>query len=293
MVLMARDRASDLREGDSVDYDDRDDELITGEAVALDLRPTGFALRAAGSAIDFVVYFGGYVLVALLLSTLQVFARVEPGVLGILTVVGLVVCVVIAPVTVETATKGRSVGRLAVGARIVRDDGGAIGLRHALIRALVGMLEIFGTFGGLAAVTGLLNRRSKRLGDLVAGTYSQYERVPKQTTPVFGVPVELADWAVTADVARMPSQLGRRIAQFLAQASRMTPERRAGMARSLAVEASRYVAPVPQTDAELFLAAITVLRREREARGLELERAGLDRLSPALHSAPHGFPERG
>ena len=59
--------------------------------------------------------------------------------------------ILIVPMLVETATGGRSLGKLAVGARIVRDDGGAIGLRHAFIRALLGVLEIFMTFGGLAA----------------------------------------------------------------------------------------------------------------------------------------------
>jgi hypothetical protein len=39
------------------EYDSYDpDALITGEAVALDLRPTGWPLRAAGTAIDFLVY---------------------------------------------------------------------------------------------------------------------------------------------------------------------------------------------------------------------------------------------
>ena len=38
-------------------FDERDaDELMTGEAVALDLRPTGLVLSAAGAAIDFLVY---------------------------------------------------------------------------------------------------------------------------------------------------------------------------------------------------------------------------------------------
>ena len=39
--------------------DDENDSLISGEAVALDLRPTGFVLRGAGLAIDWLVYFVG------------------------------------------------------------------------------------------------------------------------------------------------------------------------------------------------------------------------------------------
>ena len=44
--------------------------VLTGEAVALDLRPTGFALRAAGTIIDWIVYFGAYIAIVLALFTL-------------------------------------------------------------------------------------------------------------------------------------------------------------------------------------------------------------------------------
>ncbi len=44
---------------DASDYVDVEDTVMTGEAVALELRPTGFALAAAGAAIDWLVYFGG------------------------------------------------------------------------------------------------------------------------------------------------------------------------------------------------------------------------------------------
>ena len=46
--------------------DDADDELVTGEAVTLSLRPTNFVLRAAGCAIDYIVYFAAFVLLTML-----------------------------------------------------------------------------------------------------------------------------------------------------------------------------------------------------------------------------------
>jgi len=199
---------------------------------------------------------------------------------------------VVLPTTVELASRGRSLGKLAVGARIVRDDGGAIGFRHSFIRALVGVLEIFMTVGAVAALTGLLNTRSKRLGDLLAGTYSQLVRVPKPTPlPLYLAP-HLTAWAATADVARLPDRLSRRIAQFIRQAPDLTPAARLGLSTELAREAVPYVSPVPPVDAETFLVAVAVLRRERDARGLELEKQRLERLEPVLGALPHGFPER-
>lgn len=276
---------------DAVDAEIR--ELVTGEAVALDLRPTGFALRAAGTIIDFLAYLLAYLALWLGLSWLASAVGAEEAVFTIIGIGSLVLCIVVAPITIETLTRGRSLGKLAVGARIVRDDGGGIGFRHAAIRALVGVFEIFMTLGGLAALVGLFSSRSKRLGDLIAGSYSQHERVDRAETPVFGVPVELTGWAGIADVARMPDPLSRRISQFLAQAAKLSPDRRPLVARSLAREASAYVSPVPDADAELFLAALTVVRREREATALRLEAERLHRLEPALRGRPHGFPERG
>jgi len=267
--------------------------LMTGEAVALDLRPTAFVLRAAGTIIDFVVYLGSYVVVVftlfpLLIETLGL-GDAETAALAITI---LVACIVVAPTAVEILSRGRSLGRLAVGARIVRDDGGAIGFRHAFIRSLIAVLEIYFSFGGIAALVGLLGGRSKRLGDLVAGTYSQQERVSGHEAPLVEVPVELQDWARTADVAAMPDQLTRRIARFVAQSARLTPTTVERLAQELSQEAARYAYPVPTAPAALFLQAVVALRREREANALAREQARLAQLEPALTSLPHGFPRR-
>ncbi|RDV45550.1 RDD family protein [Leifsonia sp. ku-ls] len=267
-----------------------DDDVLTGEAVALDVKPASYILRAAGTIIDFVlslvVMLGCFLLVA------YTGAGLDEAASRILLVLIPVFGMVVLPTTVELATRGRSVGKLAVGARIVRDDGGAIGFRHALIRALVGVIEIYFTLGAVAALTGLLNHRSKRLGDLLAGTYSQLVRVPAPQPLALYLPPHLIGWAQTADVARLPDRLSRRIAQFVRQAPGLTPAARAGLSTELAREAAPYVSPLPPVDAETFLVAVAILRRERDARGLALERRRLERLDPVLDALPHGFPDR-
>lgn len=267
---------------------------LTGEAVSLDLHPTGFVLRAAGALIDFVAHSVVFLLVIIAIGMLTSTFVTEDAVLAAVFIVAFVVCFVGIPMTVETLTRGRSLGKLAIGGRIVRLDGGAIGLRHAAVRAMTGVIEfyMFPLFGGTAALVGLLTARTQRLGDLLAGTYCQYERVSGTVTPLFGIPPQLAEWSRLVDVARMPTQLSRRIAQFLAQASQYDPARRARLAAELATEASEFVAPIPPVDSELFLAGLTVVRREREAEALRRERERLDRLQPALQGTPHSFPSR-
>ncbi|MGV8896753.1 MAG: RDD family protein [Rhodoglobus sp.] len=278
---------------DSVEHDEDLQELVTGEAVALDLRPSSFVLRAAGTIIDFIVYFGSYIAIVIVMITLADQLGLDQALITAISVVALVLCLVVIPTAVETLSQGKSLGKLAVGSRIVRDDGGSIGFRHAFIRSLTGIFEIFMTFGGMAAIIALLNGRAKRLGDLVAGTYSQNERVSKLVTPIYGVPTALTEWARTADVATLPDALARRVAAFLAQAASLTPATRERLSRELADEVSVFVSPVPAGNAELFLAAVVSVRRDRESAALNLERAGLERLAPVLGGMPRGFPDRG
>jgi uncharacterized RDD family membrane protein YckC len=281
-----------LLHSDYADYGGTADELLTGEAVALDLRPTSFVLRGAGAAIDFIVYLGAYLLATTLFTVSNLSAAFDPAFGSIVAVVALVLFIVVAPTAVELLSHGRSLGKLAIGARIVRDDGGAIGFRHAFIRALVGVLEIYLTLGGTAVLVAIFNSKAKRLGDMLAGTYSQHERIPHFQPPVYGVPLELVEWSTTADVARMPDPLARRIAHFLAQANGLSPAARIALGHQLANEASPYVFPLPQANAELFLAAVAAVRREREFAALQIERKRLDLLGPTLTGLPHRFSKR-
>lgn len=268
-------------------------ELLTGEAVALQLRPTSIALRATGAAIDYLFYTAVTGALLWLMLNAAPALGVPENLFTAIAIATAVIGLVVVPAVVETATQGKSLGRWALGDRIVRDDGGAISFRHAVIRSFVGLFELVITLGGAAVLIAMVNARAKRLGDLLAGTYSQYERVARVVPRTFGVPAELAEWAATADVARLPDSLSRRVAQFLGQAGGHTPATRRRLADALARDVAVHVSPVPDADPELFLAAVTVLRREREATALELERARLEQLAPTLRALPHGFPDRG
>lgn len=267
-----------------------EEELVTGEAVALTVRPISFLLRGAGTLIDMLVSVAVGVGLLLLLGALAIGGAVDSSTAQAATIAILVFAIVIVPSTVEVATRGRSLGRLAVGARIVRDDGGAIQYRHAITRALVGIFELYLTLGGGAALVGLLHPRSKRIGDILAGTYSQHERVPRVVRRPRPMPAELAGWARVADAARMPDALSRRIAAFLAQSEHFTPESRERLARELAAEAAPYVAPVPAVHPETLLIGVSALRRDRDSAALDGRARRLAALSPALESTPTGFP---
>ncbi|KQP54814.1 hypothetical protein ASF51_13720 [Agreia sp. Leaf283] len=265
---------------------------MIGEAVAIDVRPAGFILRAGGAAIDVVISVAILIVLLLGIGALAENALIDEALTATFSVSALVLCFVVVPTTLEVVLKGRSVGKLAVGARIVRDDGGAISIRHSVIRGMVGVLEIYMTLGSIAIVTALLNGRSKRLGDLLAGTYSQHERVPVPVSHARGVPVMLQAWAEVVDVARLPDRLGHRVSQFLVQAPQMAPATRERLAVDLAAEVTPFVSPIPQVHPALFLSGVAAVRRDREYAALSLQKAALNRLDPILQSLPHAFPRR-
>ncbi|ANJ27655.1 RDD family protein [Agromyces aureus] len=267
-----------------------DEGVVIGEAVALDLRPASALIRGGGTIIDVLVSI--VLLVGMALVATGAGLTVDGAAFRAIAIGGVVVVIIVVPTAVETASHGRSLGKLALGLRVVRDDGGAIGFRHAFIRALTGVLEIYLTFGGLAVLIGFLNPSSKRLGDLLAGTHAQVERVPAVRSNPFGVPPELVGWASIADVARLPDPLARRVASYFENVAQLAPASRTRLATSLAAEVAPYVAPVPDAAPEPFLAGVVALRRARDARALELEQARLHALEPVLAATATGFPRR-
>ncbi|WP_115788487.1 RDD family protein [Arthrobacter silvisoli] len=242
--------------------------IITGEAVVLELRPASFAARALGLILDLLVYFVLLMVVMLLVGSLLPDLDEAAG--RTLILFNGVLCLVIVPVAVETLSRGRSVGKLAVGLRIVRDDGGSIRFRHAVIRGLIGFLEIFLTFGGLAVAVALFNDKSKRLGDIVAGTYALRQRVQDEVKVFPFAPPYLQGWVAMADIGRIPDAAARRATQFVQQAPRMAPASRINLAMSLATELSAHVAPPPPlgTLPEDYLWAVLGERRNRELKRL-------------------------
>lgn len=238
--------------------------IITGEAVALELRAASFAARALGLVIDVIAHTVLFFVLVMAIGSAT--EGMDPAAARALTITVAVFCFVAVPVAVETLSRGRSLGKLAVGLRIVRDDGGAIRFRHAVIRGLLGFLEIYATLGGLAVLVALFNDKSKRLGDIAAGTYALRQRVPVQPPFFVVVPPYLAPWVQHADIGRLPDGAARRARQFLQQAGHMSPASRTRLGIELATEIATHVAPPPPpgTSPEDYLAAVLAERRRRE-----------------------------
>ncbi|MFJ5308570.1 RDD family protein [Streptomyces sp. NPDC088350] len=242
-------------------------ELVTGEAVALELRPARLPSRALAVILDLIVAVAAYtgVTVVLILST----ASLDDAAQIALSIAAFVLVLVGGPIAVETLSHGRSLGKLAFGLRVVRDDGGPIRFRHALVRGAIGVIEIQMTFGVVACIASLVSARGRRLGDVFAGTLVVRERVPAgQTAFVPPPPMWLTGRFAELDLSAVPDGLWLAIRQYLTRMQQLDPQVGWAMAERLAAElVARTGAPAPQgVPPAAYLAAVVQERQARDAR---------------------------
>lgn len=249
--------------------------MVTGEAVPLEMRLAKFPSRALAITIDFVVLFVVALVFVMIIGALA--PELDQALGSALTLTFGVALLVGVPVGVETLTRGRSLGKLALGLRVVRDDGGPIRFRHALTRGLAGFfVDFYTTLGVGAVVSSLLSERGKRIGDLLAGTVVIRERAPSYGGPLPAVPPQLTGWATGLELSRLPDDLALNARTFLTRSYEMAPAVREQMAASLATEIAHVVTPPapPGTPAWAYLAAVLSERGRRHAQQLAAQQAG-------------------
>lgn len=251
---------------------------MTGDAVVIELPPAGLGTRLLAVVIDVVTNV--VVLVLLVLLLLRVVEGSDPAFAATVVVLLSTLVLVIVPAVVETLSRGRSLGKWALGLRVVRDDGGPIRSRQAVARALVGLGEVYLLLGALSAPFVLATERGKRLGDMLAGTYVVNERTALVSSPMAQMPPALQGWAATADIGRIPGPLSLAARSLLGRADSLTPEARDELGGRLVDDLALYVSPPPPagTSREAFLAAVLAERRERDLVRLRAEQAQVDRL---------------
>jgi uncharacterized RDD family membrane protein YckC len=255
-----------------------DDDLVTGEAVALDLPAATVGIRVASGLVDVLAL--GLLLGLVFLIAGVVVGSSDEALFAVAAVVSTVLVLVVAPTTMETLTRGRSLGHLAFGLRTVRDDAGPISFRHAFMRALVGVVEIWVLSGVPAFACALVTSRGKRIGDVVAGTYVVRERFSFPVLRPAPMPPHLAGWAANADIAPLPDGVSLAVRQFLGRAAGLNPASRAALGTQLLEQVMPHVAPPPPPGQhpEALLAAVIAERRRRDEVRLAREAALRQRL---------------
>jgi uncharacterized RDD family membrane protein YckC len=249
-------------------------EVVTGEAVVLDLSVARFPSRIAALLLDVIVQIP--VLIVVELVVFQTAARnLNTASAAAVLISGLVLTWIGYPLIFETLSRGKTLGKMALGLRVVSDDGSPVRFRQALIRALsltfielwLPPITLIGIPAGL--ITSMATAQGKRLGDLFAGTFVIQERVPPrpELAPVFTVvPPELAGWAQHLELSRLSDQTAAAASSYLRRFYQLLPAAREQLGFQLASAVAAQVSPHPPpgTPPAAYLAAVLAVRRERE-----------------------------
>ncbi|MGW1818167.1 RDD family protein [Streptomyces sp. NPDC002125] len=267
-------------------------ELVTGDAVVLGLQPARLPSRALAIAIDLVVVLTVFVVLSIGLAVATV--TLDEAASAAIAVAAFLLVLVGGPIAVETLTHGRSLGKLACGLRVVRDDGGPIRFRHALVRGSMGVVEILGTFGVVACVSSLVSARGRRLGDVFAGTLVVRERVRAgRTLAVPPPPPWLMGRFAQLDLSGVPDGLWLAVRQYLTRMNQLDAAVRWSMAEQLSADlASHTGVPVPQgVPSAAYLAAVVNERQTRDVRRVSAAAGRGAQLPPPLRvQAPLQVP---
>ncbi|ADP84039.1 RDD family protein [Pseudofrankia inefficax] len=239
--------------------------VVTGEAVAIDLRPARLGSRMVAGLLDLLIQL--FVLYGALVTALLVVNPKDDALAAATVLVVYVTTMLGYPVVCETFLRGRTIGKMVMKLRVVRDDGGPVRFRHAFTRGLIGaVVERPGVFVGLPAVLAMLfSGRAKRLGDLFAGTVVVHESVPALLGAVPTVAGPLAGWVTRLDLTGLDDELTGTVRGFLGRVHELSPEARERIGADLVAQVRAVVtpAPPPGTPGWAYLSAVLAERTRR------------------------------
>jgi uncharacterized RDD family membrane protein YckC len=157
----------------------------------------------------------------------------------------------------ETLWRGQTPGKRWTKIRVIRDDGRAIGVSQAVLRALLRPLDDF-LFLGFFFI--LLGKREKRLGDWAAGTVVIQEELPpigSSFLPLSGQAQEVADHLIAqAQLTRLSPDDFAIIREYLGRRKLMDPKAKNAASLTLArqVKARLSLETLPfEMTADVFL----------------------------------------
>lgn len=243
-------------------------QLVTGEGVVLQVRIARMPTRALACAID--VLLQGVVLLTMLglLAGFLIGEDASEALVVALIFIVVLLVVVGYRVVMETLTRGRTVGKMMLGLKVVRDDGSSIRFRHALVRTLMWFFVDFAPWFAASPgiVASLMNKQGKRIGDMVAGTVVIRERHQPMASPPLFVPGHLVQWAQSLELSRLSDDLANAAREYLARWRELEPAARLTLGDALAYRVGEVTAPAPPgpMPSPAFLSAVLAERRRRE-----------------------------
>lgn len=194
-------------------------QLETAEGIDIDIVPAGLAVRTYAFAIDLSIRF---VIIIGFAFIFDYFGEFGTGMLWIM----LFIVEWFYPILFEIS-RGATPGKSAFGLRVIYDNGLPITFSGSLTRNLFRFVDILPFAYVIGATSIVLNQKSKRLGDIVAGTTVVY--VPQtHKTEYFNFEREAVNMPV------MTTEQQQLIIAFAKRAKRLSAARQIELADAIA-----------------------------------------------------------
>jgi uncharacterized RDD family membrane protein YckC len=209
--------------------------IITPEAVVLDFERAGVASRTIAAVLDVLAL--GATLFAFFLIVDNTVGLGGGGGAAIVAVAGSLATVIAWFCGFETLWRGRTLGKAAMGLRVVSADGTTVRFQQAFLRAAFGIIDfLVPPIGFTAVVTVLLSPRDQRFGDMVAGTLVVRERSAGSfvAPATFVPPPGWEAYAASLDVAAIDDASYGLVRSYLLRVPELTAGARDHMAVRLA-----------------------------------------------------------
>lgn len=246
--------------------------IVTPEAVLLEFETAGVASRTIAELLDVGVQFASLLLLTMVVAFTAGALGAELG--GAVAIIALLIGSFLAlvgyPAVMETFWNGRTLGKAAMGLRVVTREGAPERFRHAAIRSMIGLVEIYVFLGVPAVISILTSRRDQRLGDHVAGTIVLRQRAARRAAPpvAFSVPWNWESYVQSLDVSPITDEQYGVVRAVLLRCGELHPDARWQVTTEVAtMVAGRMRIPVPvQVPPELFLTSVATAYQRRAQR---------------------------
>lgn len=242
--------------------------IVTPEGVLLEFDEAGVGSRTLAMALDLTVQFTALFTFLFMLGLAAGASSIPESVAIIIVVVSVFLILFGYPVGMETITRGRTLGKMALGLRVVTAEGAPVQFRQAAIRGGLGIVDFYLIpFGVIAMWTVLLTRRGQRLGDVVAGTIVVRERQVRSepSSFYFPPPQGYEEYVASLDVATLGDERYALIRSFLIRVWEFSPEARYATSVRLATGVAGHLHHTPpQIHPEFFLASVAAAYQARQ-----------------------------
>jgi uncharacterized RDD family membrane protein YckC len=246
-------------------------DVVTGEAVVLDVPCARFPSRLAALGIDLLIQFGLMIILLVIVGASASGTGLDDAATAALVITVIVLSLIGYPIVWETTTRGRSPGKFALGLRVVGDDGGPERFRQALVRGLATIVDFWLVpfIGVPALICSLLSDKGKRLGDVFAGTFVIQQRLPARRGVAARPPLmppQLAGWAAGLELSGLSDHTAAMARGYLSRWPELTPAAQAELGNRIAaaVQAQTAPPPPPGTGVPAYLTAVLAERHRRE-----------------------------